>query len=122
MVKAVPAGPPRVNIRTCVGCRARGERSQLLRVVVVQDEDAGGFAVVLDQRRRIPGRGAWLHARVDCVNAAVRRRAFGRALRVSVPLDVSELRARVAALGSMEQESGAVTDGGTVRMRTESGF
>ena len=64
-------------VRTCVGCRATGPRSALLRVVVVQDE------LVVDAARRMPGRGAWLHPDPGCLEKAERRRAFGRALRVA---------------------------------------
>jgi len=64
-------------LRTCVGCRATGPRSALLRVVVVQD------VLVVDVARRMPGRGAWLHPDPGCLEKAERRRAFGRALRVA---------------------------------------
>jgi len=39
----------------------------------------------------LPGRGAWVHATSECVDTAIRRRAFGRALRVSSILDTSAL-------------------------------
>ncbi|WP_445154800.1 YlxR family protein [Arthrobacter sp. Hor0625] len=63
--------------RTCIGCRKKGPRSQLLRLVA----GAGGSsAVVVDERRRMAGRGAWLHPSEKCLALAVKRRAFGRAL------------------------------------------
>ena len=65
-------------LRTCVGCRATGPRSALLRVVV----DREGTLLV-DVGRRMPGRGAWLHPDPGCLEKAERRRAFGRALRVA---------------------------------------
>jgi N utilization substance protein A len=76
------AGP----VRTCVGCRRRAPAAELLRVV------ARDGAVVPDPRRRLPGRGANLHPSVECLEQAVRQKAFPRALRVSGPLDVTELR------------------------------
>ncbi|CAN7486693.1 YlxR family protein [Knoellia sp. LjRoot47] len=79
-------------MRTCVGCRVTDSRSALLRVV------AGGAGdLVLDLRRCLPGRGAWLHPTGECFDLAVRRRAFGRALRVSGPLDTSAVAEWVAA-------------------------
>jgi predicted RNA-binding protein YlxR (DUF448 family) len=45
--------------------------------------------VVPDPLRRIPGRGAWVHPDPDCVTLAQRRRAFGRALRVTGLIDSS---------------------------------
>ncbi|MEO2135722.1 YlxR family protein [Microbacterium sp.] len=43
--------------------------------------------LVADEKAVLPGRGAWVHDTDACVDAAIRRRAFGRALRVSGPLD-----------------------------------
>ena len=78
-------------VRTCVGCRATGPRSALLRVVVATD--AAGFpAMVVDEGRSMPGRGAWLHPDPGCLEIAERRRALGRALRNAGLLDVSDVR------------------------------
>ncbi|HYS40877.1 MAG TPA: YlxR family protein [Pseudonocardiaceae bacterium] len=77
-------------VRTCVGCRAATLSTELLRVVVVDG------AVVPDPGRRLPGRGAWLHARSECLRAAERRRAFPRALRAQGPLDIEAVRDHLA--------------------------
>ncbi|MGB6246231.1 YlxR family protein [Gordonia sp. (in: high G+C Gram-positive bacteria)] len=37
--------------------------------------------VTVDRRGRLPGRGAWLHRDQTCLENAVRRKAFGTALR-----------------------------------------
>lgn len=63
--------------RTCIGCRKKGLRSELLRLVA---EGSGSTAVLVDERRRMAGRGAWLHPSETCLALAVKRRAFGRAL------------------------------------------
>ncbi len=73
--------------RTCIGCRATGGPDDLLRLVVAGDR------VVVDERRQLPGRGAWLHPSRDCFVLAGRRRAWARALRVDGPLDVSAVEA-----------------------------
>ncbi|MDT3330698.1 MULTISPECIES: YlxR family protein [Microbacterium] len=75
-------------VRTCVGCRARAPRSSLLRIV------ARDGALVIDEKAVLPGRGAWVHDTDRCVSTALKRRAFGRALRASTPLDTAELDAR----------------------------
>jgi predicted RNA-binding protein YlxR (DUF448 family) len=67
-------------VRTCVGCRERATRSELLRVVAGTDAH-GQPAVVPDPDRTAPGRGAHLHPTTACFDLAVRRRAFSRALR-----------------------------------------
>jgi predicted RNA-binding protein YlxR (DUF448 family) len=77
-------------VRTCVGCRARAPRSALLRVV------ARDSALVIDERAVLPGRGAWVHDTADCLDAAIRRRAFVRALRVSTRLEIEALLDRRA--------------------------
>ncbi|WP_311474001.1 YlxR family protein [uncultured Actinomyces sp.] len=75
-----------VPVRTCIGCRVRAPRAQLLRLV----NDDGRLAV--DARAVAPGRGAWIHPDPTCLELAERRRALGRALRVSGPLDAAPVR------------------------------
>lgn len=48
----------------------------------------------------MPGRGAWVHETPACVEAALRRRAFVRALRVSGPLDAQTLENRLNGYGN----------------------
>ncbi|QCQ90725.1 YlxR family protein [Rhodococcus sp. SGAir0479] len=92
------AGEP---VRTCVGCRQKGLATDLLRVVA-QEGESGGFLLRPDPKRRLPGRGAWLHPDPKCLSEAGRRRAFGRALRVSGSLDSSELDRLIGAGESAE--------------------
>ena len=74
---AVPhAGP----VRTCVGCRQRAAKRELLRVTAGSGAD-GQPAVVPDPDGTAPGRGAHLHPTPGCYDLAVRRKAFSRALR-----------------------------------------
>ena len=73
-----PTDQPRADrgpVRTCVGCRTRAVADDLLRVVAVDG------ALIPDPRRRLPGRGAWLHPVPECLSRAERRSAFPRALR-----------------------------------------
>ncbi|WP_344374925.1 YlxR family protein [Agromyces tropicus] len=76
-------------VRTCIGCRSRAPRSSLLRIVAQYPR------VVADTSAVLPGRGAWLHPTLECFRLAQRRRAFGRALRVSGDLDTSEVENRL---------------------------
>ncbi|WP_432544906.1 YlxR family protein [Kineococcus sp. SYSU DK002] len=82
-----------------MGCRRRDGRSSLLRVVVAPDE-AG--ALLVDVRRSLPGRGAWLHHSTACLELADKRRAWPRALRRTAPLDPSGVR---SFLGSSPHEA-----------------
>ncbi|HET7303452.1 MAG TPA: YlxR family protein [Segeticoccus sp.] len=74
-------------VRTCVGCRHRDDRSALLRVVAVAAGAGDSFVLTPDPHHRLPGRGAWLHPVSACLDRAVRRRAFARALRTGAPVD-----------------------------------
>lgn len=68
-------------VRTCIGCRRRVAQNELLRVVVTGSDGANA---VVDVRRRMPGRGAWLHPDRSCLAIAVKRRAFNRAFKSAV--------------------------------------
>ena len=65
--------------RTCVGCRGRAPRTELLRFVI----DERG-AVVIDPRAAVGGRGAWCHRSGACVDEALRAGALARALRTGL--------------------------------------
>ncbi|MFY0409120.1 YlxR family protein [Solicola sp. PLA-1-18] len=91
-----PSTPSR-PVRTCIGCRQRAAKSDLVRLVAVGDGDE--IVVVPDLRGAAPGRGAHLHPRVSCLEQATRRRAFTRALRTPGPVDTS----LVAVLVESEQ-------------------
>ncbi|WP_082573101.1 MULTISPECIES: YlxR family protein [unclassified Nocardioides] len=67
-------------VRTCIGCRQRAAKRELLRVTAGSGAD-GRPAVVPDLEGTAPGRGAHLHPTSGCYDLAVRRKAFSRALR-----------------------------------------
>ncbi|MFF1877674.1 YlxR family protein [Leifsonia sp. NPDC058230] len=73
-------------VRTCVGCRSRAPRSSLLRVVAQNSE------IVVDPSATLPGRGAWLHPTGECLDKALQRHAFGRALRVDGMLSTQAIQ------------------------------
>ncbi|MFI5796464.1 YlxR family protein [Streptomyces sp. NPDC051677] len=83
--------------RTCVGCRKRAAKTELLRIVAIKD------ACVPDPRGTLPGRGAYLHPAPVCLDQAVRRRAFTRALRAPGALDTKALRQYVEQTTVAEQ-------------------
>ena len=72
-------------MRTCVGCKERAAKSSLLRLV------AAGDVLQPDPRARLPGRGAYLHPSLACMDLARRRRAFPRALRTTRQLSLDPL-------------------------------
>ena len=73
-----------------MGCRSTGARTELVRLVAVRDlhgHDGGVTTVVVDEGKDRAGRGAWLHADAQCFDLAVKRRALGRAFRVTGLID-----------------------------------
>ncbi|MFD0581931.1 YlxR family protein [Dactylosporangium darangshiense] len=96
---AIPAAP----VRTCIGCRKRASSSELLRFVAIEC-GPGQFRAVPDPARRRPGRGAHLHPDSACLALAERRRAFGRALRLTGVLDTGPLAEAVASATVTEPE------------------
>ncbi|MEU6529950.1 YlxR family protein [Streptomyces sp. NPDC046928] len=83
--------------RTCVGCRERAAKADLLRIVAIEDE------CVPDRRGTLPGRGAYVHPALVCLDQATRRRAFTRALRAPGALDTKALRRYVEQTTVAEQ-------------------
>lgn len=79
-------------LRTCVSCRKRAKRDELLRVVLREGQ------IVVDDHAVLPGRGAWVHPTAACVQQAVSRAIFARALKASGSLDASPLENRLETL------------------------
>jgi predicted RNA-binding protein YlxR (DUF448 family) len=69
-------------VRTCIGCRVRATKRELLRMTAGSDAH-GRPAVVPDPDGTAAGRGAHLHPTPECYELAVRRKAFARALRTT---------------------------------------
>lgn len=83
MVRAEPE-------RTCLGCRLKKKQSELWRLALA--ENGGSPAVVWDKGRRLGGRGAWLcRGRPECLEAALKKKAFRRAFKLSADVSLEQL-------------------------------
>ncbi len=58
-------------------------------------EHSDEWIALLDPDRRLPGRGAYLHRSLTCLDLAERRRALPRALRLAGSLDVRPVRDQI---------------------------
>jgi uncharacterized protein len=90
----------------CVGCRSRAPATELVRFVAVAAGD--DLRLQPDPSRHLPGRGAHLHPDPACFALAERRRAFGRALRVTGVADTGPLAEHIRAASVPS----GTTDGG----------
>lgn len=92
-LRAQSVGVRRSPQRSCIGCRAVRDKKDLVRVVHTPED-----RWELDPKGKLPGRGAYVCPQSECLQEAVKRKAFDRAFRQAVP------REAVAAL------AGAVRD------------
>ena len=79
-------------VRRCAGCRRPDTVAGLVRVAVAADG-----TLVVDARRRLPGRGLNVHPLARCVERALQPRPLARALRIPSAPDTAALAARVLA-------------------------
>lgn len=101
--------------RMCIVTRERRAPENLIRFVAGPDG-----SVVPDIRAKLPGRGVWVTARAEIVEAAVRRQAFSRGLKANakagatLPADVDALLERDCLQSlSFANKAGAVVAGFT---------
>jgi len=92
----------RGSVRTCIGCRRRAAPHELVRIGLRADGQPAIGA--------LPGRGAWLCRgtgtviAASCLETAIRRQAFKRALRAPVsPAGVEALRAEGTKRARIDQ-------------------
>jgi predicted RNA-binding protein YlxR (DUF448 family) len=81
-----------------VGCRRRDPISALVRVVARLAN--GVNTLVVDQAQLLAGRGAWVHPLANCVDRAVSRQAFARALRLTGQVNSGALAGLRLAVGT----------------------
>lgn len=81
-------------VRTCIGCRTKGEADAFFRMVA---DPGGGVAAELGSR--LPGRGAHCCFKAACLEAALKPKNLARALQEGLkPPPPAELAERVRGL------------------------
>jgi predicted RNA-binding protein YlxR (DUF448 family) len=74
-------------LRSCISCRKKGSKEDLLRTVLVNGE------LVLDESHTMPGRGGWVH--FNCIDKAIERNAFKYAFRIQEKIATENFVARL---------------------------
>ena len=72
-------------IRTCVGCNKKDEKNKLIRIIQKNSD------LVIDHKNLLGSRGANLHQSLECLNWAIKTKAFHKALKFSGALNTSQL-------------------------------
>lgn len=91
---------------------------ELLRVVATTAPTGSGAPALAVSAGHGPGRGAWLHPDDRCLAAAIRRRAFSRALRIPGTPDPSAVVEYVTTFHpSAQQKKAAKEHEYTVKFR-----
>ena len=73
----------RIPQRQCVGCREMKDKKALIRVVKSPEG-----VISLDEKGRMPGRGAYVCPDVECLRRARKSRALERAFETQIPPEV----------------------------------
>jgi predicted RNA-binding protein YlxR (DUF448 family) len=82
-------GSRKPAIRTCIGCGKCVDKRQVVRFVRTPDG-----TVEVDPTGKANGRGAYVHASLECFETAIRKRRLAPALRANVSEDdIGRLRA-----------------------------
>ena len=74
----------RSPISKCVGCGARRDKIELLRVVNNKGD------ILIDPGERITGRGAYLCPNMDCLDKAVEKDSLKKALKIEISDEIYE--------------------------------
>ena len=77
--------PKKIPMRQCVGCREMKPKRELIRVVKSPEG-----AVSLDFRGKLPGRGAYVCPKQECLTKARKSRALERGFEMALPAEVYE--------------------------------
>lgn len=69
--------------RTCLGCGIKGEKGAFIRIVRRPDG-----TLALDAKGKEPGRGAYICPNIQCLQAAIKKKAVERALGIKPDADM----------------------------------
>lgn len=90
----------KIPVRHCLGCNEGKPKRELVRVVRSPQGE-----ISLDSRGKMPGRGAYICPKVECLTKARKARRLERALDREIPPEIyAQLEEQIAALPSGETE------------------
>ena len=77
--------PEKVPQRTCMGCQAKKEKRELVRIVRSPEGE-----ISVDMTGKKPGRGAYICPDLECLNKVVKSKRLERSLETAISQEVYE--------------------------------
>lgn len=77
--------PKKVPQRTCMGCQAKKEKRELVRIVRSPEGE-----ILVDMTGKKPGRGAYICPDLECLNKVVKSKRLERSLETAISQEVYE--------------------------------
>lgn len=77
-----------MGFRTCIACRVKKEKRQLLRLALSAD------IIVIDEKQYQPGRGAYVCRNEFCLEEALKKERLARAFKKFVKVNAGALEWR----------------------------
>ena len=78
--------------RSCVVCRNKKDKNELIRIVRNQANE-----ISIDESGKKPGKGAYICDNIECFEKGIKSKALKRALEVDIPEEIYEnLRERIS--------------------------
>lgn len=72
-----------IPLRTCIGCGEKKAKRELLRIVRKEDG-----RVFFDPTGKASGRGTYICPKIECLDLAIKKRAFSHALKCEISVEV----------------------------------
>lgn len=71
--------------RTCMGCNAKKDKNQFIRIVKNKDGE-----INIDKTGKMPGRGAYLCDNVECLEKAMKTKRIDKVFETQIDQDIYE--------------------------------
>ncbi len=77
--------PKKVPQRTCMGCQAKKDKRDLVRIVRSPEGE-----ISVDMTGKKPGRGAYICNQLDCLNKVIKSKRLERSLETAISQELYE--------------------------------
>lgn len=74
-----------IILRSCIGCGTKTEKKELIRIVKPKEQE-----VVIDKTGKLPGRGAYICGKPDCLEKIIKSKKLEKALDTQISNEIYE--------------------------------